>query len=170
MKNHNRHIVHRVNLEINADKEPKAFEIRAKIDDFLKEELFPCVETLFDESASPDEIKRFDTIDLELEMNSSDHLVSVREQLINQLRAKIEDAESEISRQTITGIQNSYQSASIGKPNTGNLNRNSESVEFSQEKMPSAGKLSNLENTFLYFLESGQLPWFAISSFISEFT
>lgn len=170
MKKYNRHILNQVNFEFNTDNEQKAYALKANIDGFLKEDLFPKIEILFDESVSSDTTKRFDSIDIEMDMNSTENFESMSERVISQLRKKIEEVEADISRQTNLRTQTGYPSLNGEKYITGNIFRNQDSLEFDQQEMPSIENKSNMENTFLHFLESGQLPWYAIPSFISEFT
>lgn len=157
MKENKQHILHQVNVEINTNDETKAFEIKNQIDDFLKEELFPNIELLFDKSITPEEIRRFESIDLEVQMHSSDHLVVIKDQLISQLHAKIDQARIEFDR-----FNESMRSENISEKPT--------NFDHSQTKMASNDQFSNLKNTFLYFLETGQLPWHASPETLSEFT
>ena len=97
MKKNNRHILHQVNLEINTSDEKTAFEIKKRIDSFLNEDLFPKVERLFDQMASPEEIQRFESIQMEFELKHADDIDLLTEQVITQIKEKLEFADSEAS-------------------------------------------------------------------------
>ena len=169
MKKNNRHILHRVNLEINTDSEIKAFAIKANIDGFLKNELFPIIETLFDESVSPEDIKRYDSIDLKLDMKSSDDFEIIKDQLISQLRREIENPDYEyFGKAEPNGSIHNLHTINE-RQNGGNTEQNSWRLESDQQPVSSVNKLSNQQTTFLYFLESGQLPWYATPSLLNEF-
>lgn len=148
MKKNNQHILQQVNIEINATSETKAFELKSNIDSFMKEELFPSIELLFDDSVTPEEIRRFESIDLEVQMHPSDNLGVIKDQLIDQLHEKIDRIRIEFDR------------SDASNPET----------DVRHTNLSSKDQLSNLKGTFLYFLETGQLPWYAIPALLSEFT
>ena len=139
MIKNNQHSIHRINLDITANNEVQAIEIKDNISYFLKEQLFPKIEDLFDELEYADEIKRFETIDLSLHLKTLNDMTFVKQQLISQLREKIEFAAS-----TITDRQNSKSNYQQGK------NQNNELI-------------------FLNFMNSGQLPWYANESNFQEY-
>jgi len=148
MKKNNQHILQQVNIEINTASETKAFELKSNIDSFLREELFPKIEILFDDSVTPEEIRRFESIELEVQMRPSDNFGDLKEQLIHQLHEKIDRAQIEFDR------------SDANYPETASR----------QTDLPTKDQLSNLKETFLYFLETGQLPWYAIPEILTEFT
>ncbi|MFY9152172.1 MAG: contractile injection system tape measure protein [Prolixibacteraceae bacterium] len=133
MQNNNQHILHRVNLDITTNSEAQAFAIRKHIDEFLKEQLFPQIESLFDSTVSPDEIRRFGSLELSLHLKSIDDMNSVKDHLVSQLHEKIEFAAS-----------------TMGKH-----------AESRSMNLHSPDQKRNNENIFLNFLNTGQLPWFA---------
>jgi hypothetical protein len=144
MKIFNQHILQAVNVEVNTTSEPKAFELKSKIDSFLKENLFPEVGHLLDQLASSEEIKRFNSINLEIIMKSTESFRTIIDQFVRQLRQKIAEAESELEVQKKSGL--------------------------SRSKMPFVEKQPDMQDTFLYFLNSGRLPWYASPSILNEFT
>lgn len=169
MTKYKQHILHRVNLEINTDNEQKAFAIKADIDGFLMKKLFPYIENMFDESVSPEEIKRYDSIDLELNMNSLDNFEVINDQLISQLRERIENSDYESFEQTRQVNLSSNKSFASERQSKGFIDKSTNTPNFSEKKTSSADKLSNMINTFLFFLETGQLPWYATPPLLSEF-
>jgi len=148
MKKNNQHILQQVNIAINTTSETIAFELKSNIDSFLKEELLPSIELLFDDSVTPEEIRRFESIDLEVQMNSSDNLGVIKDKLINQLHEKIDRIRIEFDRPDAINPE----------------------TDFRQANLSPKDQLSNLKETFLYFLETGQLPWYAIPALLTEFT
>jgi len=169
MKNFNRHILHRVNFEFNTSEEPKAFEFKSKVDTFLKEDLLPDIEILLDELASPEEIKRFESIDIEVYIKPDVNFGDLRNLLVSQLRGKIENTESEYFK-TVENESSSVIQSNIRKnQNTGVDFGLVNAKEVDLLHKGSTGKLNNLQNAFLYFLETGQLPWYATTSFLNEF-
>lgn len=169
MKNFNQHILHRVNLEFNTSDERKAFEFKSKVDAFLKEDLLPDIEILLDELASPEEIKRFESVDLEVYVKPGVNFGDLKNLLVSQLRVKIENTDSEYFK-TVENESSSVIQSAIRKNQ--NTNVDFEFVNVREVDLPHKGstrQLNNLQNTFLYFLETGQLPWYATTSFLNEF-
>jgi hypothetical protein len=167
MKKNNHHILHQVNLEINTSDEMTAFQIRKRIDSFLNEDLFPKVERLFDQMASPEEIQRFESIQMEFELKHADDIDLLAEQFVTQIKEKIEFADSEIS--DFQGDGNNVEHSNLLKNNQQQRQPAETALADAPLRRESITYESNLKNTFIYFIETGQLPWFAIPEILNEF-
>lgn len=169
MKINNRHILHRVNFDFNTSIKSLAFEKRSEIDSFLKDDLLPDIENLLEELASHKEIKRFESIDLELNVNSVLDFSDIKDRLIKQLRGKIENAESE----NFYLIENEPSSIrkikGYEKQSLDTEFEPDKKLEINNQKSTQPGQLQNMQNVFLYFLETGQLHWYATISLLNEF-
>jgi len=144
MKNNNQHIIHQVNLEVFSNSEQRAFRLKNELDSFLKEDFLPDIEHLFDAIIPNNQIIRYDSIDLEINLNTNESLEIARELLIEQLRAKVQFSVPEYSLQL---------------PAPGIIDGSTKS-ENNHEKPFVSEPISDEEDALLYFLETGQLPWF----------
>ncbi|HCY41490.1 MAG TPA: hypothetical protein DHV48_09070 [Prolixibacteraceae bacterium] len=169
MKINNQHILSRVNFELNTASESFAFEKRQTIDSFLKDDLLPDIEILFDELASPEEIKRFESIDIEVDVSREMDFGDLKSLLVSQLRGKIEVAQTDF----FESIENEVSSFDRTNPREKqNINSGFEpdkKLEVPYPESTQAGQSQNRQNIFLYFLETGQLPWYATGSLLAEF-
>ncbi|MBA4408101.1 MAG: contractile injection system tape measure protein [Bacteroidota bacterium] len=163
MKKNNRHILHQVNLEINTSNEPQAYAIKANADSFLNENLLPKIESLFDNTDAQNEIKRFDSIDIEINIKSTDNFDEASEKIIEHLHEKIEALNLTSSKRS----EKMYQDLIARTKNSGTGADDSKISEH--HKMTSLDQASNLKSIFLHFLETGQLPWYGSSSLLTEF-
>jgi hypothetical protein len=156
MKKNSEHIVNKVNLEINTSRKETAFELKNRIDSFLKDRLFPKLETLFDENSSADQIRRFEIIQLELELQHVKDLDFLAEKFTEQMRAKLVETASP------NNTNNDY--------NTKWNSLASESNKISElTDLKTLNHNTNLRKTFIYFLETGQLPWYSAPELLEEF-
>ena len=88
MKNSN-HIIEKVLLEVNTSNLETAHSIRNNIDTFLKNELFPRLELLFDECDFEDEIIRLDKLTLDLSAGIGNDFSNLPTEIYSQLKEKI---------------------------------------------------------------------------------
>lgn len=165
MKKNNTHIVNKVNLEINTPNKDKAFELKNKIDSFVKDQLFPELEALFDEMSSSEQIRRFETVQLEFEMQHTEDLELLADKFVDQIRKRL----SEINNQELAIISDESPEED-NNPNL--LNSSIKTSDSRLSEYPGKSEISrysNLKNTFIYFLETGQMPWYAIPELLEEF-
>lgn len=165
MKKNNNHIVNKVNLEINTPNKEKAFELKNKIDSFLKDRLFPELELLFNEISSPDQIRRFETVQLEFEMQHAEDLDFLAEKFANQLNTKLLSIDNQHLSDNTNSTSGDY-SDQISQNSSFQTNE-SQASEFPDKSTVS--HYNNLKNTFIYFLETGRLPWYAVPELLEEF-
>lgn len=151
MKNFNQHILHQVNLEVITNSEQQAFRLKNEIDSFLKVEFLPRIELLFDNLNSGSQIMRYDSIDLEISINPNESLHSVSNLLIDQLNTRLRFSVPQYSIQLpvpgIADLSEKWNGNAAGRVN-------------SPEKPSVPEPISDEEESLLYFLETGQLPWF----------
>jgi len=165
MKKKHQHIVNKVNLEINTTRKETAFELKNKIDSFLKERLFPELELLFNEISSPEHIRRFEKVQLEFELRHTTDLNLLAEEFVSQLRTKLAKTENFDSDPLINAQ----------KEENKNLKNENFSFGKSESKMPETlgekvyNRDNNQKNTFIHFLETGRLPWYAVPELLEEF-
>ena len=143
------HIIEKVLIEVNTSNVETANSIKNNIDFFLKDELFPQLEILFDEYPFRNEIIRFDEIKINLKIDKWDDLSRLKSDIYNQLQEKIN---SKVNKR---GIQEGSIEDDIF--NKGNKDFNQISSDI------------NLTEVFLFFLEYGYLPWFGNEGHINTF-
>lgn len=115
---------------------------------FLKDELFPKLETLFDEYKFHDEIIRFDELTLNLSVQKGLDFSLLPDEIYRQLKETID-------RQM--PFQKELKSDSA------------ESSEFEKPTVLRISAAQNSGNVFLFFLENGYLPWYGKEEQISDF-
>jgi hypothetical protein len=152
MKNNNQHIIHQVNMKVFSNSEQRAFRLKNELDSFLKEDFLPTIELLFDEMHRDNQTIRYSSIDLEVNINTTESLEIASGLLIEQLRAKLQFSVPEYSFQLpVPGIADS----------TKKMLRNGSTKSENKEKQPFVSEpISDEEDALLSFLETGQLPWF----------
>jgi len=125
-----------------------AHSIRNNIDMFLKDELFPRLETLFDEYEFHDEIVRFDELSLNLSVQKGHDFSQLPDEIYRQLKEKI-DLQIPIKMEP-----------------KNDFDENSKSEKQNSKRISAA---QNAGNVFLFFLENGHLPWYGNEAQISGF-
>ena len=148
MKNSN-HIIEKVLLEVNTSNLETAHSIRNNIDVFLKDELFPQLETLFDEYELHDEIVRFDELTLNLSVRERQDFSHLPGEIYRQLKEKID------------------RQIPIQKEPRNDFDENPNSEKQNGKRISAA---QNAGNVFLFFLENGYLPWHGKEEQIKHFT
>ncbi|WP_299441126.1 contractile injection system tape measure protein [uncultured Aquimarina sp.] len=134
-----KHIINKVFFEVNTPDTKTAYYLKDNLDVFLKQSLLPTIQTYFDSIASvDDQIIRFDT--LELSIDSKD----VKDQLQLQL-----DIIKSLQKQLI-------------------LKKGSKIPEEKDQMFLSTDKEKSDVETFLYFLKSGQKPWWNLEIDIED--
>ena len=152
MKKNNQHILQQVNVEVITTSERRAFGLKNELDSFLKEDFLPEIEHLFDEIIPNNQIIRYDSIDLEINLNTDESLEIARKLLIEQFRAKLQFSAPEYSlKLPAPGIVDNVKKM---------LRNGSTKSENNHEKPFVSEPISDEEDALLYFLEIGQLPWF----------
>ena len=148
LKNSN-HIIEKVRVEVNTSRLETAHSIQNNIDTFLKNELFPRLELLFDEYKFQDEIVRFDELTLDLSVEKGDDLSNLPTEIYKQLKEKID-------------LQIPFQ-----------MELKSDFSEYSESEEQNVRRISatqNSGNVFLFFLMNGYLPWYGKEEQIRSFT
>ena len=126
-----------------------AHSIRNNIDLFLKNELFPKLELLFDEYDFEDEIIRLDELALDLSVQKGNDFSNLPTEIYRQLKEKI-DLQMPFQRE----LKSDYADNSEAE------NQNFRRISATQ----------NSGNVFLLFLENGYLPWYGKEEQIDSFT
>jgi len=134
---------------VNTSRLETAHSIRNNIDMFLKNELFPRLETLFDEYEFQDEIIRFDELTLNLSVQKVLDFSQLSDEAYKQLKENID-------RQMPFAKEFKSDSAE----NTESENQNNRRISATQ----------NSGDVFLFFLENGHLPWYGKEEQIDSFT
>lgn len=155
MKKINQHIINQINIDVMTASEERAFRLKSGLDGIIYDQFLPRAEVLFDEITPMGEIVRYDSIDLEIQLQSENSMEQMSELLLEKLREKmnIKIPYDSSLPESITKF-NDYQSAAIDDEWDASLNKKSAQPVLSEA-------ISDLENTILYFLETGQLPWYA---------
>lgn len=116
-----------------------AHSIRNNIDVFLKNELFPRLETLFDEYDFHDEIIRFDELTLNLSVLKGPDFSQLPDEIYRQLKEKI-DRQMPFQKEL--------------------RNESAENFETERQNVRRISAAQNSGDVFLFFLENGHLPWY----------
>jgi len=148
LKNSN-HIIEKVLLEVNTSNLETAHSIRNNIDTFLKNELFPRLELLFDECDFEDEIIRLDKLTLDLSAGIGNDFSNLPTEIYSQLKEKI-------------NLQMPFQ-----------RELKSDYADNSESEKQNGRRISSTQNSgdvFLFFLENGHFPWFGKEEQINNFT
>ncbi|CAL2062788.1 contractile injection system tape measure protein [Tenacibaculum sp. 190524A05c] len=124
------HIINKVVVDINTNTKKVANELKNSIDTFLKEEVFPLLESFFESNSTDDIIKRIPKLSLDIDVNAKDFSLT-SEIAKRDFKKKISDQLKEI----------------MSQPEVHDI----EVVESSREKTKA--------DTFFEFLESGTLSW-----------
>jgi len=116
---------------------------------FLKNELFPRLELLFDEYEFQTEIIRLDELALDLSVEKGHDFSNLPTEIYQQIKEKID-------RQI--PFQKELKSDSA------------ESSESEKQNIRRISATQNSENIFLFFLDNGYLPWYGKEEHIRSFT
>ncbi len=126
-----------------------AHSIKNNINQFLKNELFPRLELLFEEYNMYETVVRFDKLNINLTLDKLDNFEGVKHEIYNQLEDKF--------KQQI-------------QPNLKDRKLELIDLEVDESGVQKFSFTKNFEETFLFFLENGYLPWFGKEENIVEFT
>ncbi|MFD1614234.1 contractile injection system tape measure protein [Gelatiniphilus marinus] len=130
------HIINKVFIEFNTNSSKKAFALKDNLSAFLKQQLFPMIEQYFEtkNAVLSDSTLRFNTIEIEINQSDIENLNNLKTNIFNKLKEKID---SEIQ-------------------NAGNHTED-------QNKLVVLSKNKSKLDTFLYFLQTGEKPWWQIN-------
>jgi len=149
--NRSNHIIEQVFLEVNTSKLETAHTIKDNIGEFLRNELFPRLEVLFDEFNLDETVVRFDEINLDFSLSERLGLNEIKHEINVQLADRL--------RQHIKPF--------ISNSHLPNEKSKSHDAGLVGQKIPVT---ANQELVFLFFLENGFLPWFGKESHITSIT
>ncbi|MDW8850067.1 contractile injection system tape measure protein [Flavobacterium sp. MMLR14_040] len=138
MQTSERHIINKVFLEINTPSKDKAYYLKDHLDAFLKEELFPLLETYFDTLGSKiaSQSIQIEKLNMDFSVANDLNFNSIKLEIMNQFQNQIE-------KQIDNGFPNTKQYTLITK------------------------KEKDI-NEFFSFLETGTTPWWVISKNILD--
>lgn len=158
-----KHIIQKVFLEVNINSVQKAHYIENNVNVFLQNELFPRLEELFDEYSLPNEIVRFDSLDIDISVdnweNTNAIIFEFGNHVENNLKINVD------FRSNTTEVLDSFsehkdlEKGQLQKRSGRNLN------------VPGLKQVSLLDSrqaTFLFFIENGYLPWFGKPEYLNE--
>lgn len=179
MKKINQHILSSINFELNTRNKELAYGLKDSVGAFIHDELMPDLERLFDELGPQNQVCRFDSIDVELEVRSLENLSELKGVILSGVKERLESSPAEYFKidnfetgrlqSSFKGIDQPESFAGINAKMRGvgeedwsignSLLKNNLEVTDSESFL--LNELSNLENIFIYFLEKGLLPWYA---------
>lgn len=136
-------------MEVNTPDLETAHSIRNNIDAFLKDELFPRIETLFDEYEFQGETIRLDELTLDLSVRNELDFSNLPIEIYRQIKEKIDR-------------QIPFQTEPKGDP--------AENIEVEKQNIRRISATQNLGTIFLFFLENGNLPWYGKEEQINSIT
>ena len=140
------HIIEKVFFEVNTSNIETANSIKNNISKFLKNELFPRLELLFDEFNTLETVVRFDKLNIDLSVDDIDNLEGVKYRIYNELEKR---------------FKQQFKS---------NINLDSSDLKPDKSAIQRISHSKDLETTFIFFLENGYLPWYGKQEYIIEFT
>ncbi len=154
MKKINQHIINQINIEATTTSEEHAFSLKNSLDGIIYNQFLPRAEMLFDEITPMGEIVRYDSIDLEIQLQPGNSLEQISELLLEQLSKKmnIKLHNNNNLPELLTRFSD-YQTMNIDDEWDSTVNKKPGQPAFSEA-------ISDLENAILYFLETGRLPWY----------
>ena len=124
------HIIHKVTVDINTNSNKVAEELKDTIDTFLKEEIFPLIESLFESISSEDSIKLIPELTLDIDVSNQNFSIT-SEASRRELKKQLSD--------TLTKI--------VNQPEVHNV------------KIEEKSYLNSKTDTFFSFLENGTFSW-----------
>lgn len=130
-------------MEVNTKSSEKAHFIKDNIDEFLKKELFPRLEALFEKYGLSENIIRFENLNINLNIDKWENSNAIFIELEKQLSEKL-------------------------KVNTEQINV--EEKIHGNEAVKIVSPQKSNEEVFLFFLRHGYLPWFGTKKQVTEFT
>jgi hypothetical protein len=138
------HIIEKVVVEINTGSRESAEAIKDNIGRFMERELFPRLEKLLDRYDHSGGTVRFNSLNLEIAALRFDTVKSWEPEITRRLAEKLE-----FSVGTVNGKK---------------------AAVFDEGRGESIAPPQNREDTFLFFLGNGYLPWFGRKEYINELT
>lgn len=138
------HIIEKVVVEINTGSRESAEVIKNNISTFLERELFPRLEQLLDKYHHSGGLVRLNSLNLEITTLRFDTFKNIEPEITRRLVEKLESSVGTVKGKMGTTAEG--------------------------EKAESIPALRNREDTFLFFLENGYLPWFGRKAYIDELT
>lgn len=159
------HIIEKVFLEVNTSEIKTANSIKNNINRFLLNELFPRLETLFDEYNIHGKVVRFDDLNINISTDDISNLEQIKFDIYREF-------ENQFKRQFIVNDRNSrakteFVERRISSGKSGSELENGELGELAVKQISIA---KDHETTFLFFIENGYLPWYGKEEYITEFT
>jgi len=139
MNRTHKHIINKVFVDVNTGSKKTAFALKDNIDGFLKDEIFPYMESYFKtlEKELPTEVIKISKLKLEVTANSKNNFETLRESLKKQIKHE------------------------INKIVTNPDNEESNAVFLSAIK--------SKQETIVFFLENGVMPWWQTKKESLEF-
>ncbi len=133
MNNYNKHIINKLFLEVNTNSKKKAYYLKDNIDTFIKAELFPLLETYFDDfdKKNPLHSVQIEKLDFDLSVNPDLNFDDIKLKIINKFKEQVEQQ-----------IEKGFSST------------DDYTLISNEEKHI---------NGFFFFLETGTTPWWSIS-------
>lgn len=147
------HIIEKVVIEVTTSKLETAHAIQNNISEFLRNEMFPRLEVLFDAFNLNETVVRFDQIDLNIPIAGQVDFNRIKQELSKTLENKLK-----LHLQPVLGDLRKEE-RDVGWLDDEGNNQGIQIISGSR----------NREDAFLFFLERGCLPWFAQESQISSF-
>jgi hypothetical protein len=142
----NRHIIQKQVLKVEMEDPPDAFRFRNRLAEVFNEKILPAIEALFDEIGNDRRLIRIDKLQVDAGMLSA------------------KNWENELTEKTVQKIR---QSLLLENPVWKKIPLENEEKQNGAFNVPTtkqkAKQLTSVDfaKTFLFFLDTGRLPWFA---------
>ncbi|MFY7672186.1 contractile injection system tape measure protein [Tenacibaculum sp. MEBiC06402] len=158
------HIINKVAVDINTNSNKVAEELKDTIDTFLKEEIFPLIESFFESISSEDSIKLIPKLSLDINVSNQNFSITseaskreLKKQISNKLAEIINEPEENDIEIKEKSFQNSKADTFFSFIENGTFswwNNQTESFSFSQKDLYEITETSGFSSRFLKVLQT----------------
>jgi hypothetical protein len=140
--NQQKHIIHKVNVEVDVPDISTARRIHGNITDCLYSSVLPAVETALNKAIAADQYSRMDSVTIDISLDSQDELETSLPHIVS----------SDINTQLSELFSKKYKfRGEDGNSEISQINKGLEHTSVAQKRW----------EIFIYFLSTGKLAWYA---------
>jgi len=126
--------------------ENEAFRLKNNINGFIQNELLPRIEAIFDQYITKNQIARFDNLDLEIDLKNNIDYATLNNEVCRQIQE--------------------FFDKNIAKFN--GITKSGEHSPKPKILIKGTTVQNSIEESFLYFLKNGTLPWYATHNHFAD--
>ncbi len=143
------HIIEKVIVDVKIAEVEAANSIKDGLDIFLKNELFPELDKLFDKYDTPEKIIRFQKLFLDLRVEDWKNYKRLSMEILSEIEKQLQSQLSPCKKIDVFGIDNI--------------------PEIKKGQLENLTIIKNAEQIFVFFLKNGFLPWYGNENHIQFF-